>query len=325
MEKPRITFIEPLIERLRARALSLQRVGRRVAGFMQKRWQHPEIRILATAAPRGQLIKYKPITERSLYPQRRSPAFSIRPFTAFVVFSAVSVVLSLCTMVLSTGSISSLTQIADLRDGFLASVVESVAIRTDYPYGYANRAIFEQDKEAAAQVLYIAEMIEDRLGGDNSRDLALSIVAESRKAAVDPFFVTAIIKSESAFKKHARSHKGAVGLMQIQPDTGRFISERANVVWSGGSKLSDPRYNLRLGIAYIKHLSESFGGNLEHALIAYNWGPANLNQALTSRGHIPSSTVKYARTIMNEQKKFRSDYNTIKSRFAYMDTDFIVG
>lgn len=325
MEIARITFIEPLIARLRARAKRALGVRSRVKGFMQQCWHHPEIRITAVPAPSGQLIRFKPISERNLYPQRRSAVLGIRPFTAFVVFSSVSLVLMLCAMILRGATVSSLSQIADLREGFFSSVIQSASLDSDYPRDFTSPAVFEEDREAAAEVLYIQEVIEEHRGVVNSRDLAISIVAESRRAGVDPFFVAALIKSESSFKKHARSHKGAIGLMQIQPDTGRFISRQANVAWHGGSRLSDPRYNLKLGIAYIQHLFESFDGNLEHALIAYNWGPANLNQALSRRGHIPSSTIKYARSILNNQKRFRRDYDSTKARFAYMDTDFIVG
>ena len=143
--------------------------------------------------------------------------------------------------------------------------------------------------------------------GINDKHLAFAIVTESIKAGVDPLLVAAVIKSESTFNHKAISNKGAQGLMQLLPETGRFISEVADLDWKGSDTLHDPAYNIRLGIAYLQYLRNEFGWDLKHALIAYNWGPGNLQGALKRGSHIPTSTLSYAQKIMSTHERWRRE------------------
>ncbi|MBX7138077.1 MAG: lytic transglycosylase domain-containing protein [Oligoflexia bacterium] len=165
------------------------------------------------------------------------------------------------------------------------------------------------DPGAARQVHFVSQIISSKYKRLDARDLALTIVSESYKANVDPLLVAAVISSESSFQRHVESHKGAVGLMQLLPETGRYISAKLDSAWHGSWKLREPEYNIKLGIGYLQYLKKMFNGNLEHALIAYNWGPGNLQQALEARSHIPSSTKEYARTILWNHKRWKSDFD----------------
>jgi soluble lytic murein transglycosylase len=147
-----------------------------------------------------------------------------------------------------------------------------------------------------------------------AESLAHTIVSESAKAKYDPIFVAAVIYAESMFKHGAVSHKGAQGLMQIMPETGRYVSARENISWGGARSLKDPKTNLRLGIAYLKYLDAKFGGNRERVLIAYNWGPANLNNALRRRGRAPMESIDYARKILTTHRKWKSQFTQIADR-----------
>lgn len=158
-----------------------------------------------------------------------------------------------------------------------------------------------------ANVKFVSDIIRDQHKRTNASELARAIVIHSEKAHLDPLFVAAIIKSESAFLQHAKSPVGALGLMQVLPSTGKYISDVRGVKWYGPWKLTDPNYNIRLGIEYVKYLSQMFNGNMEHALVAYNWGPGNLIDALKYRRPIPASTVKYARTILSNHKLWKRD------------------
>lgn len=144
--------------------------------------------------------------------------------------------------------------------------------------------------------------------------LAHTIVSESVKAKYDPIFVAAVIYAESMFKHGAVSHKGAQGLMQIMPETGRYVSARENMQWGGVRSLKDPETNLRLGIAYLKYLENKFNGNRERMLIAYNWGPANLDNALRGRGRTPMESVHYARKILSTHRKWKNQFTQIADR-----------
>jgi soluble lytic murein transglycosylase-like protein len=144
-----------------------------------------------------------------------------------------------------------------------------------------------------------------------AESLAHAIVSESAKAKYDPIFVAAVIYSESMFRHSAVSHKGAQGLMQIMPETGRYVSARENMAWGGARSLKDPKTNLRLGIAYLKYLEAMFNGNRERMLIAYNWGPANLNNALKGRGRAPMESVGYARKILSTHRKWKTQFTQL--------------
>ena len=131
--------------------------------------------------------------------------------------------------------------------------------------------------------------------------LAQTIVAECIKSDCDPLFVAAVIKSESAFNERAVSHVGATGLMQIMPATGRYLAKYADPRdWPLPSKLTDPNYNIHLGVTYLKQLEEMYDGNRLLALIAYNWGPGKLDRAIRSGRGVPAETFRYALKILQD-------------------------
>lgn len=168
----------------------------------------------------------------------------------------------------------------------------------------------KEQRKLLGNVRFVSALMKGtKLKDSEARELALSIVKESARAHYDPLFVAAVIKAESTFNFTAKSDKGARGLMQLLPTTGAYIASKRDVHWDG-AKLNDPVYNLRLGIEYLKYLEQKFGGNKEHMLIAYNWGPGNLNQALKNRESIPASTRKYAKKILDNHRRWSGDLLT---------------
>ena len=139
-------------------------------------------------------------------------------------------------------------------------------------------------------------------GKRDSARLSRQIVTECEKAQFDPMFVAAVIKSESFFNELARSNKGAVGLMQIMPATGKYLEKfRSEVDWPTPAKLTDAGYNIHLGVTYLKQLEEMYGGNRVLTLIAYNWGPGKLDRAIRSGRGVPAETVRYALKILSDR------------------------
>lgn len=90
---------------------------------------------------------------------------------------------------------------------------------------------------------------------------------KAEKYDVDPALVAAVIEQESRFRPRARSHRGARGLMQLMPATGR---------WMGARNLYDPEQNVDAGVRYLKYLEERFDGNQTKILAAYNAGEGNV-------------------------------------------------
>jgi len=90
------------------------------------------------------------------------------------------------------------------------------------------------------------------------------ILAAAEKHGISPDLVRAIIQVESGFDHRARSHRGAKGLMQLMPGTGRDM---------GAHNLFDPRQNIFAGARYLRFLLDAFDGNVTLAAAAYNAGP----------------------------------------------------
>jgi soluble lytic murein transglycosylase len=138
----------------------------------------------------------------------------------------------------------------------------------------------------------------------SSRELAEAIIAESAAQNFDPLFVAAVIKSESTFNAMARSHVGAQGLMQIMPKTGAWLAAKEE---SSRGRLTDPGYNLKLGIRYLKYLEGLYGGNRMFSLIAYNWGPGRVESAADGKRRVPPEVTTYALKILKDYRRWRAD------------------
>lgn len=87
--------------------------------------------------------------------------------------------------------------------------------------------------------------------------------------------IHAIIKQESGFAPSALSKVGAIGFMQIMPDTAKLIAKDIGIPYSKEKLATDIEYNIRLGSFYIKKLIERFNGSEMLAIASYNAGPNN--------------------------------------------------
>ncbi|PWU19799.1 MAG: hypothetical protein C5B48_13170, partial [Candidatus Rokuibacteriota bacterium] len=97
------------------------------------------------------------------------------------------------------------------------------------------------------------------------------------RAAIDPFFVAAVVREESSFHAQARSRVGARGLMQLMPDTARPMAQARGLAWRDGDVLDDPAANLDMGAAFLASLLRQFG-DARLATAAYNAGPARVRE-----------------------------------------------
>lgn len=94
---------------------------------------------------------------------------------------------------------------------------------------------------------------------------------------LDKALVYAFVRQESCFNARAKSKVGALGLMQIMPDTGKELARRLNQQWSE-TAAKDPAFNLALGQTYLQQLMRlpAIKNNLIYMAVAYNAGPGNL-------------------------------------------------
>jgi hypothetical protein len=79
---------------------------------------------------------------------------------------------------------------------------------------------------------------------------------------------------------------GAMGLMQVMPKTGEEIAARLGISWVGPQTLFDPIANVRVGVAYLKHLADRYD-HMPTALAAYNWGPGRIDRRLRRGSPLP--------------------------------------
>ncbi len=118
----------------------------------------------------------------------------------------------------------------------------------------------------------------------------------SDRHLIDADLIRAVIKVESDFNSSARSNKGAMGLMQLMPETARLH----NVV-----DVYDPSDNIEGGVRHLKLLLERHQGDLELSLAAYNAG----SKAVEKFGGIPpfAETRDYVRQVLRYYDSYRSN------------------
>ncbi len=114
-----------------------------------------------------------------------------------------------------------------------------------------------------------------------SKDVALIIRESAEREEISPYFLEAVILTESKFDKKAVSHVGAVGMMQLMPETAQWISEESGLP---ADSLSRPEENIPLGAWYLNYLLKLYHNNEVLALAAYNAGRGNVDQWIEDYG-----------------------------------------
>lgn len=123
------------------------------------------------------------------------------------------------------------------------------------------------------------------------------IAAAAGRVGLSAHLVHAVVKTESAYRKSARSHAGAVGLMQLMPATAKRF---------GVTNRKDPAQNLRGGTVYLSWLIKRYKGNLQLALAGYNAGEG----AVDKYNGIPPyrETRNYVVKVMRELRRRQAAY-----------------
>ena len=163
-------------------------------------------------------------------------------------------------------------------------------------------------QEYQSQKRHLAEKeIRQYLKRNKVEDLTKIIFALAKKYHFEPSLILSVIRVESNFKPWAVSSHGALGLMQIMPETGQWIAQRLGMSWTGPAMLLDSETNLKMGVWYLSFLREKYNGDLKRMLSAYNRGPAKVDEELLAMNSINGAT-----NVWSGFQKLSKDINSVK-------------
>lgn len=166
--------------------------------------------------------------------------------------------------------------------------------------GAANREFFYSTKRMPVEQMVIAGRLAEKLGWYRNGiqvmadaqywdDLQVRfpivykehVAKAAKQTSVNPLFIFAVTRQESAFVYDAKSPAGAVGLMQLLPETAKHTAKKNGLSFSP-QDLVTPEKNIALGSRYLDHLLGVFDGNRILAAAAYNAGPARVKKWLNN-------------------------------------------
>ena len=134
---------------------------------------------------------------------------------------------------------------------------------------------------------------------------------------LDPALIAAVIYAETKFDARTSS-AGALGLMQILPQTAEYLARRSGGTTFTTADLAEPSVNIAYGSYYLRYLLDAYHGSRVLALAAYNGGEANVDRWLAEArssgtefgiADIPfPETRDYVRRVLSAQKQYRHTY-----------------
>lgn len=141
---------------------------------------------------------------------------------------------------------------------------------------------------------------------------------QAREKGVDADLVAAMIYAESRFVDGRVSPAGAIGLMQITPDTAADIARRSGGTRFQTADLKDPQLNIAYGVYHLRYLLDRYDGRVLPAVAAYNAGPGHVDRWIAEQAalgreltvaSIPfPETREYVRKVLQSQREYRARY-----------------
>jgi soluble lytic murein transglycosylase-like protein len=210
------------------------------------------------------------------FDRRRDHRYSSGNFAPVMITKGLSL--------LASGILSSLLALSSgWADVYAYKDKDGVLTFTNVPTHAGFRRVLRETNPAPAAPIYSPKSFESL------------ILSASSRHSIDADLIRAVIKAESDFNSNARSHKGAMGLMQLMPDTARLyrVADAYN-----------PGDNIEGGVRHLRLLLGRYRGDLELSLAAYN---AGIN-AVARHGGIPPfpETREYVRRVLRFYDGYRS-------------------
>jgi len=231
------------------------------------------------------------------------------------VLGAVTCAVMASGVVVGGGSASK-PSVASQRDAnALLAILEEREAELEKLRRQIERLEWTEDRKLyeVAEILGIVSAVEQSgLPERQRRRVSVAIVREARDNGLDPLLIVALIRAESSFDNYAQSKVGAVGLMQVMPETGKWMAARRGRRLIKKTHLFDSELNIEIGTAYLANLLERFG-SLEPALVAYNAGPTAARKILADRSARARFVAGYPRKIARELRRLRAQLKEDKA------------
>lgn len=123
-------------------------------------------------------------------------------------------------------------------------------------------------------------------------DYEVEIQQASQEYGLEPAFVAGVVYTESRFRPEAESSQGALGLMQVMPETAAFVQERSGIQ----GDYQNPSVNLQMGAWYMNYLEEKYQGDERLMLAAYNSGQGRVDGWISQEGFDIESDIPFRET-----------------------------
>jgi peptidoglycan lytic transglycosylase len=141
---------------------------------------------------------------------------------------------------------------------------------------------------------------------------------QAHDKGLDPALIAGVIYAESHFRDGQTSSAGALGLMQLTPETARYIARKSGGTAFGLDDLATPQVNIAYGAYYLRYLLRRYDGNETLALAAYNAGEGNVDRWIAAarqrEGDVTVSAIPYAETrsyvtrVQDAEREYKRTY-----------------